>query len=272
VKATWLWCWAVQQALQSISAQCWSHTISYVYIHIWGGRWRLNIRFQCVHHAGCEMCVGGWREIYMYAVYCVNDQKHFIHCQLQLPTGSSVIQWHSNAKRGFFPHSFILLFLSYFFLCWIQLLLFLDVAIFWGKSRKLAVIAHSLLFIFFTPPFFYFQVECVCKKKKKEGGIEEFSLSYKRDRSNTIIARMLSFLIFSFIFFLLCQLWSYRSYRDRLRSKTEKYKEKEKKKGTFKKAQENGRRKKEAERDRRRISLVRKDFRLRSRYRSSLEL
>lgn len=70
------------------------------------------------------MCASRWlrdvcgrvaRDIYMYAVYCVNDQKHFIHCQLQLPTGSSVIQWHSNAKRGFlFPPSFILLFFLLF--------------------------------------------------------------------------------------------------------------------------------------------------------------
>jgi hypothetical protein len=218
-------------------------------------------------------CVWEGGERYICMLYIASTAKSIlfiVSCNCRLAPLS--FNGTATRKGDFFPTLLFFFFYPTFSSVESSCCYSLTSPFFWGKSRKLAVIAHSLLFIFFTPPFFDFQVECVCKKKKKEGGIEEFSLSYKRDRSNTIIARMLSFLIFSFIFFLLCQLWSYRSYRDRLRSKTEKYKEKEKKKGTFKKAQENGRRKKEAERDRRRISLVRKDFRLRSRYRSSLEL
>lgn len=172
MKATWLWCWAVQQALQSISAQCWSHTISYVYIHIWGGGRRLNIRFQCVHHAGCwVMCVGGWRDIYICMLYIASTAKSIlfiVSCNCRLAPLS--FNGTATRKGDFFPTLLFFFFLSYFFLCWIQLLLFLDVAIFGGKSRKLAVIAHSLLFIFLPLLFLIFKWSVYVRRRKKKRG------------------------------------------------------------------------------------------------------
>lgn len=95
------------QALQSISAHV-RHIQYLMYIHI-----------RAMAAAGqhlIPMCVtlgvSGRVAIYIY-IYYVNGPKHFIHCQLQLSTGCSVIQRH-NAKKGIYFSSFLLFLL---FLC-----------------------------------------------------------------------------------------------------------------------------------------------------------